>query len=188
MTVSVPQRIVDAALELVEDRGLSSVTMKDVAAAAGVARQTVYNHFPDLDAIIGAVVDRHAFEAITQSDELIRTTPGSVAKLEQLIRHHVATAEHGKEVELLAAGLAPSVQVQIAGHLESYRVLIERLLSEGTADGSFRGDLDVIAASMIVHRMLDAGAELRKTVGLAGAIGTLTDMIGRIVLADAPSR
>ena len=45
-------RITAAALTLVAERGMSGVTMSAVAAEAGVARQTVYNHFSDVDAII----------------------------------------------------------------------------------------------------------------------------------------
>lgn len=39
-------RIYTAAIELIRERGYGAVTMTDIAKAAGVARASVFNHFP----------------------------------------------------------------------------------------------------------------------------------------------
>ena len=43
--------ILDALTTLLGDRRVDEVTMRDIAAAAGVSERTVYRHFPDRDAL-----------------------------------------------------------------------------------------------------------------------------------------
>ena len=52
------ERLVEAAFRLFsEPRGYASVTVSEVAAAAGVAKGSVYRHFPSKEAIFTAVVE-----------------------------------------------------------------------------------------------------------------------------------
>jgi AcrR family transcriptional regulator len=59
------QRIVEAATALHQDKGLAATTMSDVAARAKVGRVTVYRHFPEEAALVGACsgqyFERHPF-------------------------------------------------------------------------------------------------------------------------------
>lgn len=57
------QKIVEAAIELHQTKGLSATTMRDIAERAEVGRVTVYRHFPDEMALVsacsGAYFQRH---------------------------------------------------------------------------------------------------------------------------------
>lgn len=48
------QRIVDAAIDLHQTKGLAATTMSDIAERAQVGRVTVYRHFPDEAALVSA--------------------------------------------------------------------------------------------------------------------------------------
>jgi AcrR family transcriptional regulator len=48
------QRIVDAAVELHQAKGLTATTISDIAERANVGRVTVYRHFPDEESLVGA--------------------------------------------------------------------------------------------------------------------------------------
>jgi AcrR family transcriptional regulator len=48
------QRIVEAAMELHETQGVAATSMSDIAARAGVGKVTVYRHFADEEAVLGA--------------------------------------------------------------------------------------------------------------------------------------
>jgi AcrR family transcriptional regulator len=52
-------RILEAAWELVRDRGAAAVTMQDVAGAVGVSRQLVYVHFGDRAGLLLAMARHH---------------------------------------------------------------------------------------------------------------------------------
>jgi AcrR family transcriptional regulator len=51
------QRILEAAAELVEDRGIDNVTMDEVAARAGVAKGTLFHRFGNRAGLAQALVD-----------------------------------------------------------------------------------------------------------------------------------
>ena len=53
------QRIVDATVELHNEKGVVATSMQDIAARAGVALGTVYRHFPSLDELIPACGGRN---------------------------------------------------------------------------------------------------------------------------------
>jgi AcrR family transcriptional regulator len=51
------ERIAAAAVSLHEELGFAKTTVADIARRAGVQRLTVYNHFPDLDALLPACTE-----------------------------------------------------------------------------------------------------------------------------------
>jgi AcrR family transcriptional regulator len=59
------QKIVDAAIELHQTKGLAATTISDIADHANVGRVTVYRHFPDEESLVGACsgqyFERHPF-------------------------------------------------------------------------------------------------------------------------------
>src|SRR5262245_39727396 len=61
-------RIVDAARRLFAAQGFEDVTMAEVAAAAGVSRATVFNHFGSKHALVEAITE----EVIAYSDRMFR--------------------------------------------------------------------------------------------------------------------
>src|ERR671938_242229 len=61
------ERIAGAAAALQEEVGIAKTTVADIARRAGVQRLTVYNHFPDLDALLPACT-AHWLEQHPQPD------------------------------------------------------------------------------------------------------------------------
>jgi TetR/AcrR family tetracycline transcriptional repressor len=58
-------RVVDAALELVDEQGLAAVTMRALAARLGVEAMSLYRHVENRDKLFDAVVDRIVNELST---------------------------------------------------------------------------------------------------------------------------
>lgn len=50
-------RVIEAAIEVVSERGIRAATLADVAARAGVTRGAVYGHFPGKPALVAAIID-----------------------------------------------------------------------------------------------------------------------------------
>jgi AcrR family transcriptional regulator len=57
-SLSTATRILDAALELFQTKGFEQTTMRDIAAAAGVATGAAYHHFASKDAMVMAFYQR----------------------------------------------------------------------------------------------------------------------------------
>jgi AcrR family transcriptional regulator len=117
--------IVSAVDELVRTRGWSATTMSDVAAAAGVSRQTVYNEFGTRQALVQAYVLREIEALVGEVETHVRANAddaraalagafGLFLKLasdEPLVRVIVADAEGGELIRLLTAtGLAVATE------------------------------------------------------------------------------
>jgi AcrR family transcriptional regulator len=106
-------RIVDAAVALLQDGDVSAFGMQDVADRAGVAVRTVYRAFPSKGDLIAGVLDaiRERFEAAaglrpTTREELQASVPGAVRAIYELERQYralFATAE-GREAHRATAG------------------------------------------------------------------------------------
>ena len=87
--------ILDAVTTLLGDRRADEVTMRDIAATAGVAERTVYRHFPDRDALLEGLSQRlphlrgarPSFSA-GSLDDLARTS----RRLMELLDEHYVTA------------------------------------------------------------------------------------------------
>lgn len=52
------QRLLDAAAELLAERGFGRATVQEIATRAGCAAGTLYNHFADKDALLVGLVER----------------------------------------------------------------------------------------------------------------------------------
>src|SRR5205085_8638876 len=79
------EQIMDVASRLFHERGYGSVSIRDIAAAAGVSSSTLYHHFVDKQQILFAITERFsiaftdAMFAVAASDE------DPVARLRSLV-------------------------------------------------------------------------------------------------------
>ncbi|GAA3555111.1 TetR family transcriptional regulator [Amycolatopsis ultiminotia] len=99
---SLREALLDAAAELLPEHGHRALRMADVAARAGVSRQTVYNEFGNKAALTQAVALRTAAEFLDgirlrfeDAESLTTGMHGAV----------VYTIEHARENRLIAAAL-----------------------------------------------------------------------------------
>src|SRR3989442_13102637 len=65
-----PERICDAAIELIDRDGLEALSMRHLGSALGVEAMSLYRHFPSKNALLEAVVGRLLAE-------LLLPVPGS---------------------------------------------------------------------------------------------------------------
>jgi AcrR family transcriptional regulator len=116
--------LIEAALELMADQGITATRTIDVADQARVAHGTVFVHFATRDDLIAAVVGRHAGEIAGRLHELGRER-GSVREvleghLEGLAEHEAFYARLVMEGPLLppyARATLLGIQSAISAHL-----------------------------------------------------------------------
>lgn len=107
---STEDRIITATLRLIAEVGLGSVTMRRVAETAGVARQTLYNHYPDIDSIVATAISRHHDESMWMLDAALRVVDDPAGKLEQLVRHVVSIGAHAHHAPGIESGLSANAR------------------------------------------------------------------------------
>ena len=150
---AVRDAILETTWKLVDEQGLLSVTMTQVAEGAGIGRATLYKYFPDVESILRVQHQRHVEAHL---EELIEHAAGpgtATERLESLLAHYARIchfrARHGSAD--LSALLHRDPEVTIAE--EQIRALLTRVIDEVVADGAVRAD---IAASEIADYCLHA--------------------------------
>ena len=77
------ERLLDAAVHLLDSAGTSGVTVRGVCREAGLNNRYFYENFADLDALLDAVVDRLEQGIVRRVAELL--TPGAAARADEAI-------------------------------------------------------------------------------------------------------
>ncbi|NLT06202.1 MAG: TetR/AcrR family transcriptional regulator [Solirubrobacterales bacterium] len=130
-------RILDAAIDLLASR--PDASMSQVAAAAGVSRQTVYGHFASREALLEAVAERALAEtlaAIDGSDPERGPPAEALARLTDA--WWSAVVRHAEVLGALAAAYPDRGDVH-ALHAP-IRARIEALARRGQDSGAFAAD------------------------------------------------
>jgi AcrR family transcriptional regulator len=147
----------DTTAALVRERGLTSVTMSQIAAATGIGRATLYKYFPDVEAILVAWHDRHITRHLRQLAEArdAATTPAS--RLEAVLMAFALIQHQHHDSELPVALLHRGEHVARARR--QLQDLISDLLAEGAQAGVVRTDIAPgELASYCLHALTGAGS------------------------------
>lgn len=162
----------DAAAEVVAERGLTGVSMSSIAERTGIARATLYKYFVDADAVVAAWHDREVERHLV---ELRRTAEGDDDPMARLVRVLAAYGticqrrHHGSSAAALHGGATVAhAEAALTGFLAS-------LLRDAAAAGSVRGDIPVselarysMHALAAAAGLTDAGVTRIVTVTIAG--------------------
>ena len=157
---SANDRIIVATLHLIAEDGQGSLTMMQIAEAAGVARQTLYNHYPDIDSIVAEAVSRHNRESIEMLEAAMRVVDRPEDKLEQLVRHSVSVGAHAHHAPGIEHGLSAGARATLREYDDALDRHIRGVLEDGQESGSFRTDLSPgVDAALIRHMLYGLAAQ-----------------------------
>lgn len=170
------ERLLDAAMTTVVDKGFGSLTVKDVASAAGVSTGTVHYHFSDIDGVLLGVVERALDQMYDQRLDAIAHVTDISQKLVTLIElglpdeisHEVTLIYEAIPVIRSREHFRPVIKSYSDRQVSLYRSVIDA----GVATGEFHPQepVDVIARNLLA---LEDAYDLYLVVGAArdGATG-----------------
>ena len=179
-------RIMQATFELVSEQGLGSVTMTAIADRADVARQTLYNHFTDVEEIVIAGIEGYNAIGLAHLTQLLEATANTEAKLDLLVRHTVAATSHGHAVADLRSALSAEARARLDQHVTSFRSLIESIIADGAADGSLDKSIDPRVYAVLVEGLLLAAGDLAMDTDDPAVTATVTSEAVLRVLGTEP--
>ncbi|MFF1731080.1 TetR family transcriptional regulator [Streptomyces sp. NPDC058247] len=159
------QALLDAALELLEDQSLSSLGLREVTRAVGVAPTAFYRHF-DSTAELGVALVEEALGSLHETITTMLTTTGSneerLGQTVELIARLVRT--HPSHVRFIARerhGGVQRVRDAIGGQLARFaEEVAEGLAADPVSEGWSRDDLRMLAWHYVEHMVMTASVFL----------------------------
>ncbi|MCO7194569.1 TetR/AcrR family transcriptional regulator [Pseudonocardia sp. McavD-2-B] len=147
----VRERVFDALRGQLYERGFDTVTLSGVAAAAGVGRTALYNHFPDRQALLVAFVEHEAERYVAELDAALAEAADPRERLAAFARLQLRRlAEfHLPPGQALAGALDPAAYRRIAAHADPISDRLVAVLRAGAADGSMVDDDPHVLASVV---------------------------------------
>jgi AcrR family transcriptional regulator len=131
------QRLFTALSTLMSERGFDAISFAEIAAAAGVGRTAVYNHFADKEALLIGFI---TFETQRYVETLQRSLEGVVDPVQRL-RTYVQAQARLTRVFHLAPG--PDLRTVLSRgtqqRLREHAVLVEDILRDILTDGIGQG-------------------------------------------------
>ena len=166
---TVRDAILDRTWALVTEEGLGGTTMSRIAEETGIGRATLYKYFPDVEAILVAVHERHVANHLEHLAAL-RERPGTPReRLEAVLEAYAVICYH-REREAGELGALLHRGEQVARAEQQLVDLMRDLLTEAAATGDVRDD---VAPEELARYCLHA-------LGAAGDVGS-EDAVRRLV-------
>jgi AcrR family transcriptional regulator len=161
------QKLFAALSALMAEQSFDTITLSDIAGAAGVGRTAVYNHFPDKEAVLLGFITHETEQYVRNLERALTDVDDPLQELRIYVRQQ-ARLEH---VFHLAPGpeLRTILSRQAQRRLHEHVVLVERILRRILDDGISRGEFP--------------GQDTEVTVALINAC-----LSGRVVPTQSPER
>ena len=166
------EQLIDAALEVILERGYARISIEAIARTAGITRPVVYDHFPDLNRLLHAVIEREARISLGQLAEVVPEVPDDQGPSELLAQ--------GVARFLAAVMSRPATWRLILLPLEGTPPIVRQHVEAGRAD--------VLARIERLVRWAGDRHELPRELDVeltARAIRDWSEQAGRMVLTDA---
>lgn len=144
------EQLIDAALDVILERGYGGVSIEAIAREAGITRPVVYDHFPNLNRLLHAVIEREEQIALEQLAGVVPEDPGDHEPGELLAAgvgrflEAVSSRPATWQIILLPLEGTPSiVREHVEVNRERVLARIEALVGWALGRSDVRHDLDV---------------------------------------------
>ena len=161
--------IIEAVHGLLAKKGYELMTMDEVAAEVGIAKASLYKHFPSKEALAGAAMIQlleHTLERVRSQD---KDMP-AIDKLRDILRWALETRMQGGLPTLPAENttLRESLMgnMKYIGKVLDLNELLCSMIDQAKADGAIRGDLPTDVVMFTVYsRSCDPSLDYLKLTG-----------------------
>ena len=178
-------RVLEAAEQMVQERGLSAVSFQQLADAVGLSKPSVFHHFPNKESLAAALVERCQTKYGAEYGEVIDADLPAPAKLrriagifEQGLRDNRLCLLNalGQSAPMLADQVQTDLRLSVTQSIDRYA----RVFEQGRRDGTLRFEgsaTDAAASFLALLEGLQVLARAKRD----------TDLFGRAALSYVQS-
>ena len=176
------RRIMDAATELMAERGGAVFQMAEVSERCGLSKGSVYYYFADKAALVRAIFSSSMEELVASVEGAVAQAPSAMAAVEGLVGVMARAVRPGSPITLALTGgtvdtareILPLVEKQLAHIIDILAAQLERAKGEGLVRPD--ADTELVASAII-------GAFAVCEYASPGRLSTSDDAFVRGVLA-----
>jgi len=157
------EQVLDVARRLLSDRRSTEVSMDEIAAAAGVARSTLYVYFSGREELLRACLRQLAEQLDADLREAWALESGTTARLAAVVRGLLTRVDDGPAFFAMVLAIQSSegresaaVGAELASIGLSVAGTISELVERGIAEGLFRPMPPDRAATLVGQQLLGA--------------------------------
>ncbi len=155
---SAAERLLDAAARLFYTRGVPNVGINEIIARAGVARMTLYHHFPSKDDLVKAVLERRLNERaawLARADDMADAPAQRVLAVFDLLAEWFETPDY-RGCPLLAATFELGGQLNAARpYARTHQAAVRSYFQERLTEAGVSASAEVAAQ---LHLLLEGAA------------------------------
>ena len=163
---------IDATASLINEHGLTAVTMSSIAARTGIGRATLYKYFPDIDTILLAWHERQVNAHLEHLAE-VRNNSGPDRKLHAVLRAYaeISYQRHSTDPAALHRGK------HMAHAEQRLHNMIRDIIAESADRGEIRSDIAADELASYCLHALNAASTLRSQAAVRRLVAvTLTGL------------
>ena len=156
-TVSIPEKLMHASVELFAEHGYAQTSVQQIVDAAGVTKGALYHYFKSKDDLLFDIYDRILSLQRKHLDEIVARGEGPERTIRLVCEDVIVTS-----IEWMHEGtvffrsqhmLTTARQQEVKRRRREYNDAFEKILERGRADGVFRTDIP--PAILIAHFFSD---------------------------------
>lgn len=137
--------ILAAARRLLQNRGVDTVTMEEIAAVAGVAKGTIYLYFQGKEDLIQALITQVGEQMMAEIEAIAGRSSAPLAKIQQvasllldyLMRERALFPAYARDMLRGGRGAAKGYWLHLQEMEERFVTVVTRLFAEGIESGQF---------------------------------------------------
>ena len=146
------RRIMDAASELMVERGSTNFQMSEVSERCNMSKGSLYYYFRDRDELIGAIFDEYVDEQVQGMEKLAATSTSARDALSALYREFSSRLQSATLLSLALTYELPNETdasvLQVNSRFARASNVIAAQLERGKAEGFVRQDVNCEAAAV----------------------------------------
>ncbi|WP_247869741.1 MULTISPECIES: TetR/AcrR family transcriptional regulator [Oxalobacteraceae] len=140
--------LTEKAVELFEAHGYEAVTMEQIAAAADVAKGTLYNHFPVKEALLRHYFHQQIAAGAPKIGARLNRTPDVIERIRLVLRHAATWAERHRQYWPHYLHYRLSQSSRSPEERSGLEAVFTMLIGDAQRAGRLRGDRDT---ATLVH-------------------------------------
>ncbi len=147
-------RVLSAAQQLIIDHGFVDFSMRELAEVSGLAKATIYHHFPDKQTICHSVVEIEFADLRDRIITAAQSAESPVERLRAVVDELLGPQLERRLVVLLAAHEAVGLGMHFHSIIKRYRNEMVAPIVDIIQDGIDRGDFRPVNVDMTVISLM----------------------------------